>query len=764
VTDATSVTPRRSSSSRGGASSRPRGSGSGRSSGRRGRRSRWQKLTSSLGLPPPKRRNPATRYDLQGVRGVGVILVVLGHLYLAPQGIFTALDIFFVLSGFVITKVLLDMADEHGRIYFVPFYLARARRLLPMGLFVTAVTIGAGYLVFNPARGDQIAEEGFWSTIFWANWHFADAGTDYFATQGKSPFLHYWSLSVEEQFYAVWPLLLFLVILASRRLRSNQVALFAAVSVVVVGAFGYSLWHSAAAPTVAYFSTFDRAWEFGVGGLLAIAQPLLARIPSRAAVALSWGGFLSLAFPIFLLDHTVAFPAPWGLLPVLCTAAIVAAGVGRDTQKFFLIDNRFINYVGDISYSVYLWHLPLIVMLRPLIEVQWQYEVAVLSLTAVLSVVFFHLVEKPMRRAGFLMTPPERRRLRRRVRREERARQRKRLAVGWAVTLSAIMVLASVVVGTVRPSEFSPASGARPADTDASATSDEVVEVGSAAAVDRAAQLRTALASNSFPVLDVPLESLNTEQWRRQLEEVACSTRIEDRTENCVFGNDQPGAPTAVVVGDSVAAAWMPGLLEALGSEWRVVQLTESQCGAWTLPSYVRSDGSPYPECEQAHQERERVLAATNPELVVLSSGEGHVRNAQRDDIELSRTGVAEFGLAATIETYGRWAGRIIVLQPRPVTPALVNCITRLGAPGDCEGDLGPLWRSQRDGESAAAQEAGAEYISTERWFCVEGRCPGWIGASPATVDGTHLSIEVSRSTAPLLAEALGVRESPPTP
>ncbi|WZH52229.1 MAG: acyltransferase family protein [Nocardioides alkalitolerans] len=702
--------------------------------------------------PEPKRRNPATRYDLQGVRGVGVILVVIGHLYLAPQGVFTALDIFFVLSGFVITKVLLDMADEHGRIYFVPFYLARARRLLPMGLFVTAVTIAASYWVFNPERGDRIAEDGFWSSIFWANWHFANQGTDYFATQGKSPFLHYWSLSVEEQFYAVWPLLLFAVILASRRMRSNRPALFAAVSAVVVGFFCYSLWHSVAAPTVAYFSTFDRAWQFGIGGLLAIAQPVLARMPSRVAIVLSYGGFLSLAFPIFLLNHEVAFPAPWGLLPVLCTAAVVAAGVGRDTRKFVLIDNRVMTYIGDISYSVYLWHLPLIVLLRPFFEVDWQYELAVIALTALLSVVFFYLVERPMRTALWLMTPPEKKRFKRRVRRSERKRRQRTLVQGWvAAGFAMVVVVLGVTVAQpgvdTPPPATSPVASSGPAATGEPDMSELVVS--------RRAQMITALGASDFPELTPPLEELDTDVWRRQLDQVACSTLARDPATNCVFGSTAADAPTAVVVGDSVAAAWMPGLLSALDSSWRIVQLTGSQCGAWTLPGYFRPDGSPYADCTRINAERDAFLADARPDLIILASGEDHVANSRRTDINYSPQGVAEVGLRDTLIRYGAWTDRLVVLQPRPKSPSLVECVSRVGDTGDCETTPSDRWRAQATGERAAAEAAGAYYVATAGWFCVEDRCPGWLGRTAATVDGTHLSIPFAEALAPLLREEL---------
>lgn len=693
----------------------------------------------------PKKRNPATRYDLQGLRGVGVIAVVLGHLFRQPQGVFAALDIFFVLSGFVITAVLLDMDAKHGRIYFTPFYLARVRRLLPMALVVTVATIGLTYYVFSAARGALVAKDGMWSSLFVANWHFANQGTDYFYDASESPFLHYWSLSVEEQFYAVWPALLLVLLFAFRRLRQQRVALFCAVTVVGLISFGYSMWHSVASPTVAYFSTLDRVWEFAVGGLLAIGAPALRRIPPRWGAVMAWAGFWTLTLPIFLLEYGMAFPAPWALAPVLCTAAIVAGGIGRDTRHFVVVDNRLMTYIGDISYSVYLWHLPVIILLKPVLGADTLgYYVGVLAITAVLSVVSYHLIEKPMRYAKWLMTPPERKAQRRRGQRDMTPVRNGWIAVGAVGT-----VVMCVVALTYDPA---PVAAPVAAQVPTAQTEEATPLTPDELRVQRRTELVAALGMSEFPTLDPPLAAMGGANWRNDIERIACAATPLDDPESCFRGSTDSEAPLAIVVGDSVAAAWMPGILDAMPAGWRVLSLTRGECSVWTLPSYVDRDGRDYSECQQYQDLRDTMIEQLRPEIVVISSASEHVRNAERPELETTPTAVAESALGATLARYRQWTERVVVLAPRPRTIDPRECVSRFTGPEACISEPPEMWDQHVEGESAAAAEHGADYVQTLDWFCVDRRCPGVMGGTPVSVDGVHLSIPASQALAPLLA------------
>ncbi len=229
--------------------------------------------------PPSEGDSPTVnrgfRPDVEGLRALAVVAVIVDHLFDWPSGGFVGVDVFFVISGFLITGLLLKEYERTKTISFLDFYKRRVRRIMPAALLVLVVSTAVSFLVFNVVRAQASLWDAIWSALFVSNWHFASAGTDYFASDGPiSPFRHYWSLSVEEQFYLVWPVLIFLVItFARRRTPKNRVKrarLFTqtigiTVGVLIVASLAWGFYETSARPTVAYFSTFSRAWELGIG-------------------------------------------------------------------------------------------------------------------------------------------------------------------------------------------------------------------------------------------------------------------------------------------------------------------------------------------------------------------------------------------------------------------------------------------------------------------------------------------------------------------
>ena len=275
--------------------------------------------------------NPSFRADIEGLRAVAVSLVVLDHMVGWPVGGFVGVDIFFVVSGFLITGLLLKEHDKRGRISFVGFYRRRIRRILPMSTLVIAVTVAASMMLYFAPRADEIRTDGLWALLFSANWRFHDVGVDYFSSSGSpSPLQHYWSLAVEEQYYFMWPWLLAaaLPLLARLRLGWRPVVGGLVAAVTVIAAFGWSLHESSAAPMSAYFSTFSRAWELLAGAVLAIAASRLTGLGRGVRAVLGWGGLAAILLSAFVVRPESSFPAPAGLLPVLGTVAVIAAGSG----------------------------------------------------------------------------------------------------------------------------------------------------------------------------------------------------------------------------------------------------------------------------------------------------------------------------------------------------------------------------------------------------------------------------------------------------
>lgn len=698
------------------------------------------------------RRRSAIRRDLQGLRGLGVAFVVIGHLWQQPPGAFAMLDMFFVLSGFWIIPILVEGFREHGPRFAAAFYLNRARRLMPAATLVIIATMLLFAVVYSSARAELVAVDGLWALAFLVNWHFIAVDADYFHDHTPSPLVHYWSLSVEEQFYAVSPFVILAVIVLAGRMRrpAPHAVLVGALVVIGAASFTYSMWHSVAHPMAAYFSTLDRVWEFAIGGLLGLLGPRLAsHLSARAAAALGWAGFVGIIVTVFVIPLGVAFPAPYGLFPVLLTGAILVSGIDRDTRYLPVVDNPVMVYLGDISYSLYLWHLPIAVLLTawfPLGEPAFYVSAIALSFAA--AVATFHLVERPLRNAPFLMTKPERVRRARRRRSMRRSKQ-----AGW-LALATTGALA-LCVASLAPRVAPDADLDLPVFEPAAASSPTLLDVQQAAILE-------ALHATSFPELRPGLSDLGFEAWAAAQEDFGCVDVDEEDVDDCRFGS---GKRLAVVIGDSFAISWMPGIRLALGDRsWTVQQLTLEQCPAWTLPSYVLVDGTPNDRCAAHHDLVRDYLDGVRPDLVVLASAAANVRNAERDDIDGSPSDVARVGLAATLRDLRAHTSSIVVLGSPPSHQNLVECVSRVGSPRDCVSGVDPLWKAADGGEQAAARAAGVRFVLTRDWFCYWGSCPAFVGRTPVTQDGGHLTLEYSRQLAPLLREALLGTPSTVTP
>ena len=695
--------------------------------------------------PKRQRRKSGMRRDLQGIRGLGIIFVVVGHLWRWPPGVYAMLDMFFVLSGFLITSVLIDSIKKYGGISFAQFYLSRVRRLMPMAVMVVLVTVAATYGLYSAALGESVAKDGFWALVFGINWHFAATSTNYFSDSTTSPLLHYWSLSVEEQFYLVWPAVVLVSMLVARRVKiRSRTALVVVLGTITVASFAYSMWHSVASPGTAYFSTFDRVWEFGIGGLIAVARPYWARMPDWLGLGMSWVGSLGLIVALFLLTYGRAFPAPWGLPVVLLTGAVMAGGVGRSTRRLWHLNNPPMVYLGDISYSLYLWHLPVNVLLLGFIahSSPWYYVTAIV-VSLGLAVASYHLVERPLRYAPALMTSRERVHF--------ATRKNAGVRTGFVIVTAISALSVALVVAT--SGMF--ISGNQPLASSGGQVSEAIpTPVISLSWQQR--RLARALASTHFPQFSPPLSQLGTDNWLRELERNTCFSSSEQATYEC--NQRQPkGHHLALVVGDSFAAAWFPGVRAALTpSGWGVQVMAQGSCPSWTLPSYVNDEGRPNPECAALHVLITRTVHQRRPGLVILSSSSAEVQNATRKGIETTTQAVAHDGLARTIrDLKAAGARRIVVVGPPPLLGDLRHCLTRFGSPDDCVSRPSQDFRDDVTGESEAAAELGVPYVNTLDWFCVEGACPAFVGRTPVTSDGGHLTVEYSKSLAPLLRSAL---------
>ena len=421
----------------------------------------------------------AFRGDIEGLRAIAVLLVVFDHLEVPGfSGGYIGVDVFFVLSGYLITSLLAaEYAKKaegnggRGSISIPGFYARRARRILPAALTVIVTIVVAGGILLNELRVAQINHDAIWAVFFGSNVNFIRQATDYFA-QGlmrRSPFQHYWSLAVEEQFYLVWPALFLLVtsrtgspLWIAVRWRA-RVAL--TVCAVAVASLTWSIVATAQSPVSAYFSTFTRAWELALGALIGISRR--ARPGSHARLR-AWRpqvGCCSSSPRAPPSSRTTPFPGAAALLPTTATALLIVGGLtARAPLPNRLLCLSPLRFLGRISYSVYLWHWPLVVFasaLYPTVSETVQMRLLILFVTLAVAALSFYLVERPGRRV------PRAARGRRRA--PSRAWQESRCDDGGR-----ICVLAAVFVGVVSAidperSVAAPVSRTNPASSTSSA-------------------------------------------------------------------------------------------------------------------------------------------------------------------------------------------------------------------------------------------------------------------------------------------------------
>ncbi len=350
------------------------------------------------------------RSDVEGFRAVAVSLVLLYHAhFLGLRGGYVGVDVFFVLSGFLITRLLVDAASSSKttRQVLVQFYARRIRRLLPLSSVVLLVTLWCSYHWLGFLRGNSIARDSRWSSAFLANIHFARIGTDYLGSQSlPSPIQHFWSLAVEEQFYFIWPALVLLLVRLTRR-ESRQQTLRYAFGGIAAVSFIWCLYQTRTNGTWAYFSPAARTWELAVGALVAVESSRFVRLPHRALVFVGWLGLAITIVSAFVFGKGTPFPGSAAAVPVLGTAMVLASG-GTGNPVVSILSIKPLQWVGKISYSLYLWHWPLLIIAEGHqgSALSALSRILLLVGAVLISIVSYLVVENPVRNSRYLAARP----------------------------------------------------------------------------------------------------------------------------------------------------------------------------------------------------------------------------------------------------------------------------------------------------------------------------------------------------------------------
>jgi peptidoglycan/LPS O-acetylase OafA/YrhL len=662
------------------------------------------------------------------LRAVAVGLVILNHMWPGDlPGGYIGVDIFFVISGFLITSHLQREVDATGTVRLARFWARRAKRLLPAAILVLAASTAITYWLLPVTSARSVLGEIAAAGAYVLNWVLAADSLDYFAHDVISPVTHYWSLSVEEQFYIVWPVLILLAIVVGRRLTSTfrKRVMLGALGLVFAGSLGWAVWSVAVEPNAAYFQTTGRAWEFAAGGLLAFLPAARGRASVFRAIV-SWGLWAVIATCGLAYGPESGFPSVAALIPVAATVALIWVGNrGARLSPQRVLAFRPIQFVGDISYSLYLWHWPLIVAAVAVLgDLSGVAKAALLAVTVVLAWLTKKYVEDTVRSArGPVFERP------------------------WRVLVATAATIALIFVGT---------SGAAAMITSrAESAAQKLYEASRVPALCFGAQAAFNEGCGETHTLDDPDYTLV--DWGLQNTSVSNGTFCQQQRGvadilTCSFGVPEGQQHVNVaLVGDSHATV-LATALDAIAERdsMRVTTYLNSGCAALDDPSIVFRFDSNASHIGACKQWRERVISrlADSEDIDVIVTTSVDRFYGQESDPSVRDTG------DGYVRAWNRWleAGKtVIVINAVPVfrddVPA---CLATSHAESDpCAMEIDP---NTRYGPLAvAASQIDDPHLHlVDHWdvFCSGTTCSPAVGGIPAYIDVEHLTASFARSFA----------------
>ncbi|WP_298862313.1 acyltransferase family protein [uncultured Microbacterium sp.] len=669
---------------------------------------------------------------MQALRALAVIAVILNHLW--PDkltGGYIGVDVFFVISGYLITAHLLREGERDNKIALGRFWVRRIRRLLPASLLVLLVCgIFTAIVVPITSRSDNYTQIGA-AAVYVVNWVLAANSLDYFAQEaGHTLVTHFWSLSVEEQFYIIWPILALCVILATRRssARRRRLALGLLFGTLLVLSFTYATWSTSHMAAAAYFQTPGRVWEFAAGGLLSLLPTATEQWRQRL-VAVTWACWAILIASTFVLNSGSGVPGAAAVIPVAATMALI--GIGEPTTRVspnVITRWRPIQFMGDVSYSAYLWHYPLIIGASYAgIHLTAALKVVLVAITVVVSYLSKRFVEDPVRAGALPKAHP-------------------RIVLGTIAAAMAVIVASSLVGVT----------GIQERTASASAALMRLSSEPSACFGAQASPLTQPCPGSH--TLENPDYALVDSAFRAAtfIPDAVCSN-LPGKTppiSTCVFGASAKDATHQIaVVGDSHAMMWLPAIRQIPGA--RTTTFVRPGCPPTADIGVL---GHEQPDIQGCAEWRLAMIAtvAADPDIdtVVVAARESLYLTA-------SGTHASPDGYA---QVWRKWAAagkRVIVLADVPEFQAsLDRCLTIDESSPSCT-QARPIAADSTLGRSVAMADDPAITLVDENSLVCGDRCHLIVGGIPAYADSNHLSGYFTRSIGDgFLAAALSEQAS----
>lgn len=668
------------------------------------------------------------RPDIEGLRAIAVLFVLVWHAGISwlPGG-FVGVDVFFVVSGFLMTSILHREMVNKSTVSVKNFYARRARRLIPASLATLVFTGIATYLILPQTRwwdiGLDIASAG----SYIVNWRLAERSVDYLSeNSAPSPVQHFWSLSVEEQFYIFWPILIIAIAWMVKKIHGNATRwVFGALSIIAIGSLAWSVYLTNSDPGRAYFVSTTRLWELALGGLVALSIPLAAKLPTAAAAAMSWLGVVGILGTGLLLTTAVPFPGFIALIPTVSTALVLASGPAAGTAgPVRIFSNRTIQWIGGCSYSMYLWHWPVLVIggyfitdgLRETTVTEGITLVALSILPAWLSL---KMIENPVRDAARIKD-----------------------SVKNSLYLAFFGIAACLIVGMILS-----LAGPRPA------TGTYVSQYARAGNSMTDAKLMGAEVLAPLPRDDAngaPVESVaemvpSPAQIRTDYDRCPVSRIDSAEVVACELGN-RTSPKRIVLVGDSHAQQWIPSLtLLADRENWSLTAYIHDACPFKS--GTVLRDGKPYVDCMTWNREiSDRLLAGPMPTMLLTSS------------MGTGTDGSGSNAIAAALQPFADKGAKVVLIRdtPKPgidqgeCISANLKQLTKCARPRSETSDA--LGREQ----IAASQAVGGSVlVDLNDAICPTDQCAAVIGGVAVYRDSNHITSTYARTLSSRLLEQL---------
>lgn len=689
-----------------------------------GQRDLVKKTTEPGSISQPRGFRP----EIQGLRAIAVLLVLVFHIWpdLIPGG-YIGVDVFFVISGFLITRLLFKEYNETGTLNLTLFYIRRIKRLLPAAcLVLTAVLLGISLL--PEVRWTETAIGAMASSLYVQNWWLASQATDYLASeQAPSILQHFWSLSVEEQYYFFWPVILLTVASLFKGVPNHKRSLFSVlISIVIICSLIYSIWLSVHTPGLAYFSTFTRAWELGFGGLLAVMTfGRKAALGALLRNVISWLGLALIFIAALSFDEHTVFPGYSALLPVLGATFIIFAG--SSTSKISagtVLSGRVFQYFGDISYSLYLWHWPVITL----------YKVLTLRDIGVVDGLLIFVVSVALAHQTKFMV-------------EDYFRDR----VSWTkakwkpFSFAGGSIVSFVLVATLMTERVdSQDEGAKSAVSVTASTIKTSTNPGALVLTDdwKVAAKHPAL---------LPTAENARQDWPSPYVDGCISLTDESEVKVCEYGASNPTFKVALI-GDTNAAQWEPALAKiAQDNSWKLLVISKSRCAVGSAVSTIK--GKEYQECTEWNDHLYGALMELDPDMVLFAQ-------SPRINV-LGASGREEryFALSESlVEFANNVKGEGIKLGFIKSTPHMF---------GDCslkseDADIRKCIRARDEAIAdldpmvfAAQSISGSTLIDLTDAICNVSSCPAVVGNVLVRRDSQHLTATYARTTASEMSRQL---------